>query len=380
MYHAELHDAEPEQEFEDTDNETDFTDPESSALSMEDDETETTSSGRECQRAPIDDGIEPDEDFATNEDMDRLDIKTRWVWNGWLQDASVNLLSAEGGMGKSRFMSDLCRRVHVGHPWPDNSEMAECVGKYIVMWVAGDRNHAEIASMSKAFGFGERICYSGTKRFPTSEVTLDKPEDFERLYRRVKAAKPMFLVVDTVGGATSLNMAKQEEARAFFSPLCELANNLAVCVIVITHLNAQKQTLGRRAEERVRCVIRLSAENKLPMAPRRLEVVKSNGLFPEPLGMTLHERGSNYDCAVPESPEDRDTGDTNSSKSNKKSPKTDACAIWLKQRLQSPTLLTTILAEAVSKQMPRGTVYKAKDKLGIVQSVGKQQTWSLPTR
>ncbi len=40
------------------------------------------------------------------------------------------------------------------------------------------------------------------------------------------------------------------------------ASALGLCVIVITHLNASMSVLGRRAEERVRCVIRMTAETR----------------------------------------------------------------------------------------------------------------------
>ncbi len=262
-----------------------------------------------------DDGIVPDFEFATNADLKALDLGVSWVWEKWLQAGTVNLLAAEGGAGKTRFVADLCRRVHLGLPWPDGAALGELGTKYagdapgsdaryLAMWVAGDRNHGELLALSEAFGFGERISYSGSKKDPLGGVTLQLNGDFATLYRRVKAARPLFLVIDTAGGATGFNLSKQEEARAFFGPLTELAQRLSVCVIVITHLNAAKKTLGKRAEERVRTVTRIICDSRDQSCPRRIEITKSNSPFPPPIGMQLGETGNEYTTTdVPADPD-----------------------------------------------------------------------------
>ena len=57
-------------------------------------------------------------------------------------------------------------------------------------------------------------------------------------------------------------------------------------------------------EERVRVVTRLTAENREPETVRRLEVIKSNSLFPAPLGMRLGAAGNEYTADdVPPPPE-----------------------------------------------------------------------------
>lgn len=329
-----------------------------------------------------DDGIPPDFDFATNEDMKRLNINTRWIWKDWLQDSTVNLLAAEGGLGKTRWIADLCRRVCLSLGWPDGTETPAFDGKYIAMWVAGDRNHPELVTLSEDFGFGDRICYSGSKNEPMSGVTLNTASDFSALYRRVKAARPLFLVIDTAGGTTSFNMAKQEEARAFFAPLSDIAAKLGLCVIVITHLNASKQTLGRRAEERVRCVIRMSADNKEPTTPRRIEVVKSNGLFPQPLGMMLTATGSTYGEKVPASPEEQKNGGAGGgggSDGPERGPPTKCreCMEWLSERLETaPERVAKLIGEGETAGFSKGLIYKAKGAIKIIETTdSKSHKW-----
>lgn len=318
-----------------------------------------------------DDGVTADFDFATNADLKRLNLTTSWVWPKWLQFGVVNLLAAEGGMGKTRWVADLCRRVNSREAWPDGQDMLDWPGEYVAMWVAGDRNFAELVELSEKFGFGDRICYSGSKSDPTSGITLNDTRDFVALYRKVKAARPLFLFIDTAGGATDANLAKQEEARRFFAPLSDIAIKLGVCVVVITHLNASKNVLGKRAEERVRCVIRMSAENREPETPRRIEIIKSNNLFPAPLGMTLREVGSEYSNdpppapeAGPASPAGRDDGDPD------RGPPTKAreCADWLETELElAPQRVSAVRDKAESAGYSAKVLYKAKAIIGITE-------------
>lgn len=330
-----------------------------------------------------------DYDFATNEDLKRLDLGVRWVWDRWLQFSTVNLLAAEGGLGKTRFMADLCRRVHCGLPWPDGSPMTPWDSQYLAMWVAGDRNQGELLTLSESFGFGDRICYSGSKKEPLGGVTLNTHSDFLSLYKKARAARPLFLIVDTAGGATGFNLAKQEDARAFFAPLSDMAANLNLCVVVITHLNASKKVLGKRAEERVRCVIRMSAENREPTTLRRMEVVKSNSLFPAPLGMLLGEDGNEYTNEPPPSPEDESgfggSGGQRSASSNSDDPgrgpptKTRDCMDWLNSVLEEkPMRVHLIRKEAENRGFSPQILYRAKESLNLIESESEgYKIWGL---
>lgn len=329
---------------------------------------------------PSDDGVPPDFDFATNADMKRLDLGTKWVWEKWLQCGVVNLLAAEGGMGKTRFVADLCRRAHQKLPWPDGTPTPEWAGQYLAMWVAGDRHHGELLTLSEEFGFGERISYSGSKADPLGGITLNTGADFQTLYRKLKAARPLFLVVDTAGGATGFDMAKQGEARAFFSPLSDIAVRLGMCVIAVTHLNAARNVLGKRAEERVRVVVRLTAADREQETPRRIEVVKSNSLFPKPLGMVLGGTGNDYNFDPPPAPESGGFGGDNGSPERGPSSKSRECADWLLEVLaEKPRRVTELRDECEGKGWSAGLMYKAKKIAGVTESEDSQtrKWWSL---
>lgn len=328
---------------------------------------------------PPDDGVAPDYEFATNDDLKKYDLGIRWFWEGWLQRGTLSILAAEGGLGKTRLMLDLCRRVHLGLPWPDGKPTAAWPHQYLAMWVAGDRNHGELLDNSEAFGFGDRISYSGSKADPLGGVTLNAAGDFATLYKRAKAARPMFLVVDTAGGTTSLNLCKQEDARAFCAPLSDMAVRLGMTVVVISHLNAGKSVLGKRVEERARTMIRLTAEDKKPETTRLLEVTKSNSLFPDPLGMMLQAAGCEYTTDAPLSPEQLTKAANDDNPERGPQTKSRECMDWLEGRLSAkPELVHVIRTEAEEHGWNVNTLYRAKNALQLIEAGPKGKlSWGL---
>jgi hypothetical protein len=263
---------------------------------------------------------------------------------------------------------------------PDGQPPVKWDGEYVAMWLAGDRNQGELLSLSESFGFGDKICYSGSKSEPLGGVTLNTPDDFLAVRKRLKAARPLFFVVDTAGGATGFNMAKQEEARAFFTPLLDIAVRYDICVIVITHLNASKNVLGKRAEERVRTVMRMSAENREPETPRRIEVVKSNSLFPPAIGMTLQEVGSVYSNDAPPSPEDQGNEREPAGDSSEIPEALQPCVDWICGKLaDGPKRVHDLRREAEEVcKFSSKTVYKVKAILGLRDGEDAEgyKTWS----
>lgn len=317
--------------------------------------------------------------FATNDDLKKLNLQQKWLWEGWLQYGVVNLLAAEGGMGKTRFIADLCRRVCLGAEWPDGKPMgAAAPGEFVAMWVAGDRNFAELVEISETFGFGNKICYSGTPQDPTSGISLSSLSDFNDLVKKVADAKPLFLVIDTAGGTTSANLSKQEDARQFFGPLSDIGVKMGICVIVITHLNATKNVLGKRAEERVRSVIRMTAANREPETTRRIEIVKSNSLFPAPIGMNLGTAGNEYTPDAPPPPEDSMPGFGPKQDDPNRGPntKTRECMDLLESLLAAnPKRVSDLRKAGENAGFDAKTIYKAKEALGIIESVTDGYKW-----
>ena len=131
--------------------------------------------------------------------------------------------------------------------------------------------------------------------------------------------------------------------------------------------------LGRRALEKVRTCIRLSAERvNDTQCKRRLEVTKSNSKYPPALGVTMGDAGNEYDADPPPPPEDRE-------KEEKVSSRTVECMDWLKAYLaDSPKPVSELRTAGENKGFSSKTIYDARAQLRLTETqVAGRKWWGL---
>src|SRR5262245_27179469 len=157
-------------------------------------------------------------DVATIDDLARAGAAVQWLWPGWIPTGVLTAMAAQGGWGKTRFAADLVRRIRHGLGWPDGAPISLDRGS-LALWVVADNHHDEMVDLSRAFDIADVLRINASKADPYGGVILEAPEDYRALEGRIAAVKPVLVVVDTVGGATDLNLSRQEEARAFYQPL-----------------------------------------------------------------------------------------------------------------------------------------------------------------
>lgn len=121
-----------------------------------------------------------------------------------------------------------------------------------------------------------------------------------RLAEMAAIVKPRVIFIDTLGSATAVPMAKQEEAQRFFRPLAGMAVRGDCAVIVNTHLNKEGGLLNKRPGQYARVVIKMTAPDDTQPDRRRLAVVKSNAKKPPALGATMLDGRMEFDDAPPE--------------------------------------------------------------------------------
>lgn len=253
--------------------------------------------GAETVTAPPVKRIDP-ADVATIDDLARAGASVRWLWTGWIPLGVLTAIAAPGGTGKTRFCADLVRRIRHGHAWPDGQPLS-LPASSLVLWVVADNHHDEMVSLCNAFGIADVVRVNAHPSEPYGGVALETAQDYADLESRIDAVRPVLVVVDTVGNATDKNLSRQEDAKAFYWPLQVIARKYDTAVLCLTHLNATGQFLGRRVLEKVRVALRL--EQPDPDAEkRRLEVYKTNSKKPAALGVTMGDRGNEYDDQPPE--------------------------------------------------------------------------------
>ncbi len=322
------------------------------------------------------------DDVAGIDDLKNAGAEIKWVWPGWIQRGVVTAFAAQGGTGKTRATADLVRRVRHRLTWPDGTPMDHEIGPTVALWVVSDNHHDEMVTLCEAFGIADCVKLNAPKKDPYGGVTLDTAEEFAELERRVKATKPLFVVVDTVGNATDRNLSKQEDAKAFYQPLQLIARRQNTAVLALTHLNAGGKVLGRRALEKVRTCLRLNAEDTSQESKRRLEVIKSNSLKPAALGVLMGSSGNEYDDNPPPAPEDQSgSGADPVPKKPKASSAVETFAEALRTHIETHGAIRVSDALTKAKNMGFGNkvAYQAHDylKLEQVEADGRKY-WRSP--
>lgn len=241
---------------------------------------------------------------ATLADVRRGIAETRWTWKGWMPSGRLLCMASDPGIGKTRTVLDLARRAYHNMPWPDCQPMTLPAGS-VTLWVAGDRQHDELAEAAAAYGLpDDALLFNATPDDPFGGLDLDDPETVAALGERVRSVRPGFLVVDTVGMTTGRNLCRPEEARAYFGPLADLATATGIPILALTHLSKEKEALGRRIIGAARVVWNLTRPDPEGQPDRRrLWVSKTYAVAPPALGVTMGIGGNEYDFTPPSEPE-----------------------------------------------------------------------------
>jgi hypothetical protein len=313
-------------------------------------------------------------ELATAADLIRVNATIRWAWPGWLPVGVLAVLASDPGVGKTRFAADLLRRVYHALPWPDGRPATLPKGSR-ALWVAADNQHPELGSLPGAFGFPpEALVLNATKANPLGGTMLDSPEEVAAFERHIALSGAPLVFIDTSLNATERSAHKPEDAVAFFKPLQEISARRGVVMLALTHLNAEGAPLGRRIVAQARVVMQLERPDPEGQPHRRkLHVTKSNCLPPPPLGVTMGAAGNEYDDKPPCPPE-KDAGDRDA-------PRTAEAAKWLRDRLgASGEMAVYKVREAAEAQsFQTGTLYRAKERLGIEEFVRQgKKWWKLP--
>lgn len=310
------------------------------------------------------------DDVATVDDLIRAGSEVRWAWELWIPIGVLTALAAPAGTGKTRFCCDLLRRIRHGLPWPDGREITLPPDSRS-LWVVADNHHDQLVELAVKWGLADVLRLNASKSDPYGGVILETVEDYLMLEARVKAVRPAFVFIDTVGNSTDKSLSRQEDAKAYYQPLQVMARRHACAVVCVTHLNATGQFLGRRVLEKVRVALKLEkfkGEKRL-----RLEAPKSFAREPAPLGVTMGDDGSEYDTDPPEAPEE---GGGFSGRPSGPPQRVRDASDWLRDFLKHGARRVSMIRDAAEdKGITAGSLYRAKEFLGLEEYESEGRKW-----
>jgi hypothetical protein len=302
---------------------------------------------------------------ASLDDVERVVGETRWLWEGWLIDSHLTVLASEPGLGKTRLALDLCRRMWNCLPWPDGT-MATRPMHTPSLWVAADRHHSQLVTVAKAYGLpGHSVYFSAPPESPIGGLSLDGRRALDELAGRALSCKAGLIVIDTVNKTTRRALYRPEEAEAFFGPILDLAMELRVPVLALTHLSKGGDPLDRRIVGTCRVLWRLISPTGDSQAPKcKLAVTKSIDQVPAPLGVTHSPTGNEYDLNPPEIPDTHGGARTGAGRPSKA---LQAAMDWLRDYLATgPARCPTTIDAALEAGHAKTTLWRAVSALAVL--------------
>lgn len=182
--------------------------------------------------------------------------QVEWLWRERMAIGKLTLLVGDPGQGKSFLTLDIAARVSRGAAWPDNPWEPQQVGDVILLTAEDDLGDTIRPRLDALEADVSRIIAIKGAKFDDDDrdrmVNLSTDLDSIRKVAR-DADQPRVLVIDPVsaylGKTDSHNNA---EVRGVLAPLAELASELRLAVIAVSHLRkgegaAMYRTMGSLA-------------------------------------------------------------------------------------------------------------------------------------
>jgi hypothetical protein len=225
-----------------------------------------------------------------------------WLWDQWIQKAALSAIVSDPGIGKTRFVIELCWRLYIACLMPDGSPNRFPAGTK-TLWMLYDRNWRGVIRAATSFGLPlDAILLPTHKGKPLWLPDFDEPSTMDILRGMIEAHKPGALIIDSTTYASAYNTGKPNESKLAFDPIMDILMETDTAGIGIAHTNAQGGVLNLRMLERVRTKIVISRPD--PEAPKRLRIEcdKSDEKLPPAIGAEFTDTAVLYDHNPPSTP------------------------------------------------------------------------------
>ncbi len=130
-------------------------------------------------------------------------------------------------------------------------------------------------------------------------------------------------------------------------------------ILGLTHLSMNKEALGRRIVEKARVVIKMTQPDPEGQPDRRRLWVDKTAIHkPPPLGVTMTDKGNDYDFDPPKEP------DASPRKPGPPPARLEECKKWLAERLTpNPTPVKDVRTDSDNASFSADTLYKSRDAI-----------------
>jgi hypothetical protein len=186
--------------------------------------------------------IKPAADLAT---IRRHCSEREYFWRWWIAKRALTLIDGKPGVGKSRFILELLRRVVCALQWPDATNQT-MPPETRFLWLAADGNFDQIVEVATEFELPDTsIIFPGCEDHPFDHTDLTAAATLQIIEARVEKYRPAAVVIDT---ATSALGSVQQNDRTGIAAIARWLNDLArrydTAIILIGHQNKAGGSYG----------------------------------------------------------------------------------------------------------------------------------------
>lgn len=171
---------------------------------------------------------------------DEVEIRPiRWLWPGILAIGKLHLLAGEPGVGKTTVAMSLLAAITNGGPMPDGHQVE---AGNVVVWSDEDDPDDTLMPRLKAMGADAKRCYfiKGARSL-TKERGFNPARDLPLLRDAVSNIGNVKIVLfDPIVSFVCRDSNSNVEVRKALAPLGELASDLGVAILGITHFRKGK--------------------------------------------------------------------------------------------------------------------------------------------
>lgn len=157
-----------------------------------------------------------------------------WVWQDWIPDSSVTILSGKGGVGKTTLAVDIAARVATGRAMPgEEADAAVGVGRR-VLWIGPDE------AVDEALLPRIRAAGGQCDEFVVADVDADfvLPDDEDKLEADIVKFGYQFVVIDTLVSVADgdYDLKDCQGAAAVLGALRDIARRHRIAILVLNHV------------------------------------------------------------------------------------------------------------------------------------------------
>lgn len=167
----------------------------------------------------------------------------RWLWDGFLPLGKITMVAGPGGIGKSTIAYDVASRVTTGANWPDGSKGTR--PSNVLIWSAEDAlDDVLVPRLIGANADLNRIRFPSKVRNEDKRSAFNPAKHMDHLCHdlRSERGEVRLLILDPIISVITGDTNQPNSVRSGLQPLADLAAEMDITILGITHL--AKQSIG----------------------------------------------------------------------------------------------------------------------------------------